>query len=159
MSHPLQYFIQHYDIKHQTSTTSKIKISTLLSITLPELSSKKKKERTYIVICSMWETQGLETQLFICTSVIHLLLTQFIVKCVVFGKDRLGIANVSSSNKPIHVGVPAVHKATKMIFFKVTFCNCKHQLSAHIFFIEARINATAKHWLLYIQQCREHLHL
>lgn len=61
------------------------------------------------------------------------MLTQFTVKCVVFGQDRLRIANVPSTNKPVDIGVPAVHKATKMIFFKVTFCNCRHhQLSAHI---------------------------
>lgn len=148
----------HFCCSTSHSTTSKIKTSPLLSIVLPTFSSKKKKERTYIVICSIWETQGLENQLFI-RACYMLLLTQFIVECVVFGEDRLGIANVSSSNKPIHIGVPAVHKATKMIFFKVTFCNCKHQLSAHIFFTEARIHAIAKHWLFYIQQRREHLHL
>ena len=29
--------------------------------------------------------------------------------------------SISSSNKPVHVGVPVVHKATEMVFFKVTF--------------------------------------
>ena len=33
----------------------------------------------------------------------------------------MGAPNISSSNKPVHVGVPVVHKATEMVCLKVTF--------------------------------------
>lgn len=48
-------------------------------------------------------------------------LTQFTLEGVVLRESRLGIPHVSSSNKPVYVGVPVVHKATEMVFFKVTF--------------------------------------
>lgn len=49
------------------------------------------------------------------------LLTQFILERVILGKNGVGIPTSASSHKPVHVGVPAVCKATEMIFFKVTF--------------------------------------
>lgn len=48
-------------------------------------------------------------------------LTQFSLEGVILWEDRVGAPNISSSNKPVHVGVPVVHKATEMVCFKVTF--------------------------------------
>lgn len=48
-------------------------------------------------------------------------LTHFIPEGVILRENGVGISSSSSSDKPVHIGVPAVHKATEMIFFKVTF--------------------------------------
>lgn len=48
-------------------------------------------------------------------------LTQFALERVVLQENGRGVPKASSADKPVHVGVPAVHKATEMIFFKVTF--------------------------------------
>lgn len=50
---------------------------------------------------------------------------------VVLWEDRVGVLHSSSSNKPVHVGIPAVHKATEMVFFKVTFWRKKHRHACH----------------------------
>lgn len=58
-------------------------------------------------------------------------LTHFILEGVVLREDGVGILNSSSSNKPIHIGIPAVHKATEMIFFKVTFWQKRNENIPH----------------------------
>lgn len=58
-------------------------------------------------------------------------LTQFILECVILGKNGVGIPTSASSNKPVHVGVPAVHKATEMIFFKITFWQKRNKNIPH----------------------------
>lgn len=40
---------------------------------------------------------------------------------MILRENGRGVPNVSSSDKPVHVGVPAVHKATQVVFFEVTF--------------------------------------
>lgn len=58
-------------------------------------------------------------------------LTQFILERVILGKNGVGIPTSASSNKPVHIGVPAVHKATEMIFFKITFWQKRNKNIPH----------------------------
>lgn len=58
-------------------------------------------------------------------------LTQFILERVILGKNGVGIPTSASSNKPVHVGVPVVHKATEMIFFKITFWQKRNKNIPH----------------------------
>lgn len=59
-------------------------------------------------------------------------LTQFTPEGVVLRKNGVGVPHIASSNKPVHVGVPAVHKATEMIFFKVTFWQERNKNRLHV---------------------------
>lgn len=58
-------------------------------------------------------------------------LTLFIFESVILGKNGVGIPTSASSNKPVHIGVPAVHKATEMIFFKITFWQKRNKNILH----------------------------
>lgn len=58
-------------------------------------------------------------------------LTHFIPEGVILRENGVGISSSSSSDKPVHIGVPAVHKATEMIFFKVTFWQKRDKNTSH----------------------------
>lgn len=43
----------------------------------------------------------------------------------------MGVLRSSSSNEPVHIGIPAVHKAAEMVFFKVTVWRKTHRETFH----------------------------
>lgn len=50
---------------------------------------------------------------------------------VILWEDGVGVLRGSFSHEPVHIGIPAVHKATEMVFFKVTFWRKRRKQTFH----------------------------